>query len=186
MAADKEEVVQREDVIYGEGLDAMLEYYRGLQQILEELDFDEIREAHTEHWENLPFKQTIYADLWKDPYTKVQVKIKARVKAPRHDRRTSDDLYKGIFFISGYVVRAKFPHWEYWEEGSWFKRSAIYSFFQRILRSIMFEKEWAKYKEEAEELTLEITSRIREMEGSLPAIGKSKREWYQPHHRKRR
>ncbi|MDY6778599.1 MAG: hypothetical protein SVU32_08080 [Candidatus Nanohaloarchaea archaeon] len=184
--ADKTEVVQREDVVYGEGLDAMLEYYRGIQKVLQELGFDEIEEERSEHWENLPFKQTIYADKWKDPFTKVQIKIKARVKTPRADRRTGSDLYKGIFFISGYVVRAKYPHWEYWEEKTWFKRSAIYKFFMRVLKSIMFQKEFEKYKEEAEELTIEITSRIREYEGSIPAIGKSKREWYQPDFRERR
>jgi len=183
---DKTEVVQREDVIYGENLDEMMEYYRGIQQTLLDLDFDEIDEARSEHWENLPFKQTIYADMWKDPFTKIQIKIKARVKTPRRDRRTTQDLYKGIFFISGYVVRERYGHWEYFEENSWFKRSAIYKGFQKILRSFLFRKEFKKYKEETEELTIEVTSRIREFEGSVPAIGKSKREWFQPSYRERR
>lgn len=182
---EKMEVVQREDVVYGEDLDAMLEYYRNLQQILEDLDFDEIQEGRTEHWKNLPFKQTIYADMWKDPFTKIHIEIRARVKTPRSDRRTSQDLLKGIFFISGYVVRERFPHWEYWEEESWFKRSAIYKFFMRIWKSFFFRKELEKYKEEAEELTIEITSRIRELEGSVNAIGKSKREWFRPSFRER-
>lgn len=185
--ADKQEVVQREDVVYGHGLDAMMEYYRGIQQIMMDLDFDEIEEVRSEHWENLPFKQTIKGDIWKDPFTKIQIKVKARVKTPRADRRDeSGDHYKGIFFISGYVIRERYPHWEYWEEKSWFKRSAIYTFFQKILRSFIFAKEYEKYKEEAEELTIEVTSRIRELEGSVPAIGKSKREWFNPDYQRGR
>lgn len=183
MAIEKEEVIQREDIVYGEGLDAMLEYYRHLQGILMDLSFDEIDETSTEHWSSLPFKQKIYARKWKDPFTKIEVKIKARVKTPRSDRRVSTDTLRGIFFISGYVIRDQYPHWEYWEEDNWFRRSKIYTFFQRILKSFFFQKEWEKYKEEAMELTLAITSRIREREGSIPAIGRSKREWFKPEFR---
>lgn len=186
MAYNREQVAQSEDVVFGSSLDEMMEYYRGVQQTLVELGFDEIEEVRTEHWENLPFKQRIKAQKWKDPYTMIEIKIKARVKTPRADRRDSTQDFKGIFFISSYVERTKYPHWQYFEEQRWFKRSSIYQFFAGLLDSFLLAKEWAKYKEEAQELAVEVASRIREMEGSVPAIGRSKREWVQPDFRKRR
>jgi len=183
---DKEEVVQREETIYGREIDDMLAYYRRLQGIMEELGFDEIDESRTEHWENLPFKQTIYGVIWKDPFTKIQVKVKSRLKSARADRRVDEGTLKAVFFVSGYVVRTRYPHWEYFEESSWFHRSKIYKFFRRILDSFLFRKEWKRYKEECEEITVELVSRMRKLEGSLPAIGRSKREWFRPQFREER
>lgn len=177
MGGEKHKVIEREDIIYGEGLDNMMQYYRGIQRVLEDLNFDQIIEARTEHWEHLPFKQTINAYKWTNPFTKLRVKIKARVKIPFRGRQTSDELYKGRFVLTGYVVHERYPRWEFFEPESWFERSPIYRFFGKFFSSFLFKKEWEHHREEVEELTIEVMSRIRELEGSMPAIGRSKREW---------
>ncbi|MDY6789469.1 MAG: hypothetical protein SVV03_05925 [Candidatus Nanohaloarchaea archaeon] len=173
-------VTEREDFVYGEGLDNMMQYYRGIQKVLEDLDFDRIVEDRSEHWEYLPFKQSISAYKWKDPFTKIRIKVKARVKLPFKGRRTSEDLYKGRFIVSAYVIHETYPRWEFFEPKSWYEHSPLYKPIRMFLSKFFFKKEWEKYKEEAEELATEVISRIRKLEGSMPAIGRSKREWVEP------
>lgn len=174
---DKYKVTEREDIIYGEGLDNMMQYYRGIQRVLEDLNFDQIEEDRSEHWEHLPFKQTINGYKWKNPFLKIRVKIKARVKAPFRGRKTSDKSYKGRFIVTGYLEEDRYPRWEFFEPKSWFEKSPIYKGIRKFLYTFWSKKEREKYREEAEELAIEVMSRIRKLEGSMPAIGRSKREW---------
>lgn len=176
----KDKVLRREDFIYGEGLEDLMEVYRALPRILEDLGFEESSEFYSEHWETLPFKTYFNAYRWKDPYTAIRFKMGVRVKEPRSDRKTGEEVYKGKFTLNAWVVHTKHPKWGKFEATSMFKRSFFYKLFYRIAKGWLFRKEEERYKEEAEELANELMSRVREVEGSVPAIGRSKREWYTP------
>lgn len=177
---EKHTVLKRDDIIYAENLDELMEMFRASLKLLEELGFQEIEEHYSEHWETLPFKNGVEAYKWKDPYTAIELHLAARVKEPRSDRKTKEDTYKVKILVTASVVRMRYPHWEWFEESTMFKRSWFYRAFKRLLDSFIFRKELEKYEEEAEELAIEFTSHLREVEGSLPAIGRSKREWYNP------
>ncbi|MDY6776834.1 MAG: hypothetical protein SVQ76_01885 [Candidatus Nanohaloarchaea archaeon] len=177
---EEDKVVRRDDHIYAEGVDELMEIYRSLQNVLDELGFDEISEFRAEQWESLPFKFYINAFKWKDPYTAIKFWIKIRVKEPRSDRKTGEEVYKGKLTMRGYISRVRYPQWNKFEETTRFTRSGLYRFFWKLANSFIFAKEREKYEEEAEELAVQFMSRLREMEESVPAIGRSKREWYNP------
>jgi len=189
MLDKSEQVCQREEEVYGKSFSDVHEYYRQVQRILEELGFDEIEEGYVETWGSLPLKNDILAYKYKDPFTRIRIKIKGRIKGPRLSRTESGDTIKARFVVSGHVEQQKYRYWKYFDDKSKFKKTSIYSavkkFVQNFMDSFMFRKEWEKYKEEAEELTIEVVSQLREVIGSVEAIGKSKREWYQPDFRYR-
>lgn len=178
---DEERVIRREDFIYGKGLDELMEVFRALPNILENLGFDEVTEFYSEHWETLPFKTYFNAYRWKDPYTAIRVRMGVRVKEPRSDRKTAEDVYKAKMTLTTYLDTTKYPKWGKFEETSMFKRSWFYKAFWKLAHSdFLFGKEKEKYRAEAEELSHELMSRIREVEGSVPAIGRTRPEWYEP------
>ncbi|MCJ7478665.1 MAG: hypothetical protein MUP63_00615 [Candidatus Nanohaloarchaeota archaeon QJJ-7] len=178
---ENDKVLRREDFIYGEGLDDLMEVFRALPNMLEELGFDNVSEFYTEHWETLPFKTYFNAYRWKDPYTAIRFRMGVRVKEPRSDRKTDEDVYKAKLSLTAYLVKTKYPKWGKFEQTTAFKRSWFYKTIWKLLyNEFLFGKEQKKYEEEAEELANELMSRVREVEGSVPAIGKSKREWYEP------
>lgn len=176
-----ETVLTRDDHIYARDLDELMEMFRAMQKILEELGFQEIREEYAEHWETLPFKNGVEARKWKDPYTAIELDIGARVKEPRYDRKTDEDVYKVKIKVRAKVIKARYPHWEWFEETTFVKRSGIYKWLWKLVDNYLYRRAMERYREEAEEIGIEFTSRMREIEGSLPAIGRSKREWYDPH-----
>lgn len=187
-----EQVSQREEEVYGKSLDEVYEYYRHIQRILEELGFDEIIEDRVETWGSLPIKNDISAYKYKDPFTRVKVKIRGRVKGPRLSRTESENTIKARFMVSGHVEQSKYEYWRYFEgdkEERWIKKTSIYSklkeFMNSLINEFFLKKDWEKYREEAEELSIEVVSRLREVIGSVEAIGKSKREWFQPDFRYR-
>jgi len=71
-------------------------------------------------------------------------------------------------------VEVEFPH------KTVFQRSILYKGIIKMFYLLFYRKEIEKYKEEAEELTIEIADRAREAYDSVPSIGKSKREYYSP------
>lgn len=174
-------VLYRDDQMFAKNLDELMELFRSMLHILEELGFQEIRETYSEHWETLPFKNGVEALKWKDPYTAIKLNISSRVKEPRSDRKTDEDVYKVKIRVKADLIETTYPQWQWFEETTIFKRSAIYKFFHNLVHGLLFAKELEKYEEEAEELAVEFVSRMREIEGTLPAIGKSAREWYNPH-----
>lgn len=176
----KHRVLYRDDHIFARNLDELMEMFRSMLHLLEELGFQEISERYTEHWETLPFKNGVDAYKWKDPYTAIHLDISSRVKEPRSDRKTDQDVYKVKIRIKADLVETTYPHWEWFQSTSMFKRSWLYRKFHGLVHSVLFRKELEKYEEEAQELAHEFVSRMREIEGSLPAIGKSAREWYNP------
>lgn len=180
MYDESEKILRREDFMYGEGVDELMEVYRSLPNILENLGFQNVTEFYSEHWETLPFKTYLNAFKWKDPYTAIRARLGIRVKEPRSDRKTGEDIYMAKLSLNMYVIRTKYPEWNKFEQTSIFKRSWFYKFFWKLLYSFLFKKEMEKYEEEAEELGIQIMSRAREVEGSLPAIGRTEREWYDP------
>ncbi len=175
-----DKVLRREDFIYGEGLDELMEVYRALPRILDDLGFQESSEYYSEHWETLPFKTYFNAYKWKDPYTAIRFRMGVRVKEPRSDRKTSEEVYKAKLSLNAYLIHTKYPEWGKFEMTSMFKRSFFYKIFWKLAHGWLFGREEEKYREEAEELANELMSRVREVEGSVPAIGRSKREWYNP------
>ncbi len=181
-----DKVIRREDFIYGEGLDDLMEVFRALPKILDDLGFQDVTEFYSEHWETLPFKTYFNAYRWKDPYTAIRVRMGVRVKEPRSDRKTGEEVYKAKLSVSTYIDTTKYPKWGKFEQTSMFKRSWFYHVFWKLLHNeFLFGKEHKKHEEEAEELTNELMSRIREVEGSVPAIGRTEREWYQPEDERR-
>lgn len=175
-----ESVLYRDDQIFAKNLDELMELFRSMMKVLEELGFQEVREAYSEHWSTLPFKNGVDAWQWKDPFTAIHINVSARVKEPRSDRKTAEDVYKVKVRVKADVTRTTYPHQEWFEETTIFKRSVIYRWLHKVLGSFLFRKDLEKYEEEAEELALEFVSRMREIEGSMPAIGRSAREWYNP------
>ncbi|MDY6761522.1 MAG: hypothetical protein SVY41_00565 [Candidatus Nanohaloarchaea archaeon] len=181
-----ENIIRREDFIYGEGLDELMEVFRALPKILDDLGFQEVTEFYSEHWETLPFKTYFHAYRWKDPYTAIHFYVKVRVKEPRSDRKTGEDVYKAKLSLRDNIIRTKYPKWGKFEQTSMFKRSWFYQFFWKLVHNdFLFGKEQERYREEAEELGNELMSRLREVEGSMPAIGRTEREWYQPEDERR-
>lgn len=178
---EKEHALTRDDHIYAKDLDELMEVFRAMQMILDELGFQEIHEEFSEHWETLPFKNGIEARKWKDPYTAIVLDVGTRVKEPRSDRKTAEDVYKVKITIKVDVIKTRYPHWQWFEETTYFQRSTIYQWLYRLTENLLFRSAMERYKEEAEETGLEFISRLREIEGTLPAIGKSKREWYNPY-----
>jgi len=176
----EETVLTRDEHIYAKGLDDLMEMFRAAQRLLDELGFHEIHETYTEHWETLPFKTGVDATMWKDPYTAIELDFTLRVKEPRSDRKTADDVYKAKITLTASVIRTRYPNWQWFNETSYFKRSKLYHFLHKIAEMSIFPAQEEQYKEEAEEIGIEFISQIREIEGSLPAIGKSKREFYNP------
>ncbi len=177
---DEEKVLRRDDHVYAEDVEEMMEVYRALQNVLDELGFDEISEFRAEQWETLPFKFYINALKWKDPYTAIKFWVKLRVKEPRSDRKTAENVYKAKMTMTASLVRTRYPHWDKFEETTAFKRSYFHKVAWKLINSFLFRKEREKYREEAEELGNQFMSRLREIEGSVPAIGRSEREWYTP------
>lgn len=178
---DTEKVLDRYEQLFGDDFEQLTEMFRALPKILEEIGFNEVSEFYTERWETLPFKTDLYAYRWKDPYTALKFYIKIRVKEPYSDKKTREDMYKGKLKVKAYLVTTKYPHWEYFEEDqSMFQRSWPYRALFKLVHGALFRKEREKYREEAEELALELISRIREVQGVAPAIGRSRREWYRP------
>lgn len=173
-------VLTRDEHLYAENLDELMEMFRAAQRILDEMGFQEMHETFSEHWETLPFKTGVEAKMWRDPYTAIVFEFKLRVKEPRSDRKTAEDVYKAKVTLTSKLVRSRYPHWEWFQETTYFRRSKLYQWAYKLVENILFKRQIEKYKEEAEELGLEFISQIREIEGSLPAIGKSKREWYNP------
>jgi len=173
-------VLYRDDQLFARNIDDLMELFRSMLTVLEELGFQEIREEYSEHWETLPFKNGVSAYRWKDPYTAIHLSVRGRVKEPRSDRKTDEDIYKVKLRVKASIVETAYPHHEWLEETTVFRRSWFYRFFRKLIRGLL-RKEHEKYEEEAEELAIEFVSRIREIEGSMPAIGKSPREWYNPH-----
>lgn len=176
-----EEVLSRDEQLYAHDLDELMELFRAIQKVLEELGFHEINEEFSEHWETLPFKNGVEATKWKDPYTAIVMDFKLRVKEPRSDRKTDEDVYKVKVTLDAELVRMRYPNWQWFEESTILKRSGIYKFLYKLTNNFLYAKEHQKYREEAEETGLELISRIREIEGTLPAIGRSTREFYNPH-----
>lgn len=178
---DAEKVLDRYEQLFGDDFEQLTEMFRALPHILEELGFNEINEFYSERWETLPFKTDLRAYKWKDPYTAIKFAIKIRVKEPYADKKTKEDMYKGKLKIKAYLATTKYPHWEYFEEEpTMFQRSWFYRALFKLVHGGLFGKERKKYKEEAEELALQLVSRIREVQGVAPAIGRSRREWYRP------
>ncbi|MCJ7450526.1 MAG: hypothetical protein MUP58_02190 [Candidatus Nanohaloarchaeota archaeon QJJ-9] len=179
--SEEETVMDRMDRIYVEDLDDALDYYREVQAILTDLEFDRVTEGRAESWDTLPIKQTIEAEKWKDPYTKIEIEIGASVSDPNNYSREDQnkELYKVKMAYEVNLIRTKSPRKTYLQERpAWFKRSWVYrNVVKRFAWSSIFNKDIEKYKEEAEELGLEVLSRIREAEESTPAIGRSKREY---------
>lgn len=176
-----EKVLYRYEQFFGEDFEQLTELFRHTPDILEELGFQEVGEFYSERWETLPFKTDIYATRWKDPYTAIRFQIKVRVKEPYSDHKTTENMYKGKLKIKAYVVETKYPNWEIFEkEPTMFQRSWFYGAIMRIIRSWLFRKEHERYKEEAQELAIAFVSRMREIQTGIPAIGRSKREWYTP------
>jgi hypothetical protein len=176
----KERVLNRDEHIYANNLDDLMEMFRATQRLLDEMGFQEIHETFSEHWETLPFKTGVEAKMWKDPYTAIVLEFKLRVKEPRSDRKTAEDVYKAKVTMKSEVHRTRYPNWQWFGEASYFRRSKLYHFIHKIAELSIFPSQMERYKEEAEEIGLEFISQIREIEGSLPAIGKSKREFYNP------
>lgn len=178
---ETETILTRDDHIYAYDLDELMELFRAMQKIMEDLGFQDIHEVYSEHWETLPFKSRLEARKWKDPYTVILLDAHSRVKEPRSDRKTAEDIYKVKLTVKTKVIRSRYPHWEWFEETTFIKRSKFYWLFHRLIDNFLYERELEKYKEEAEELGIEFASQVREIEGTLPAIGRSKREYYNPH-----
>lgn len=177
----EENVLTRDEHIYAEDLDSLMEIFRAMEMVLDELGFQEIHESYSEHWETMPFKNRVEARKWKDPYTAIVADVKVSVKEPRSDRKTGDDVYKVKINVKAEVIKTRYPNWQWFEETTYIKRSSFYQWIYRIVDNVIFETQMERYKEEAEETGLELISRLREIEKSLPAIGRSKREWYNPH-----
>lgn len=176
----EEHVLSRDEQIYAKDLDELMEMFRAAQRLLDELGFQEIHETFSEHWETLPFKTGVEAKMWKDPYTAIVLDFKLRVKEPRSDRKTDEDVYKVKVTLKADVQRTRYPNWQWFEDASYFRRSKLYHIIHRIAELSIFPSQMERYKEEAEEIGIEFISQIREIEGTLPAIGKSKREFYNP------
>ncbi len=187
MDSKKEEVIERREEIYGRNIDEVFEYYRHALRIMEELGFDEIEEGRSEMWKSLPIKPDIIGYKYKDPYTRIRIKVKTRVKKPRPNRKYGENTVKGRFMITGTVERKKDPEWGYLdsfvEQTFIGKTSIISSIKTKIMDFVqgrVSKSEWEVYKEEAEELAIEVASRFRQVLGSTKAIGRSKREGYIP------
>ncbi len=176
-----ETVLDRDDHIYAENLNDLMEVFRAMQMILDELGFQELHEEYSEHWETMPFKNGVEARKWKDPYTAIVIDVRVSVKEPRSDRKTGEEVYQVKLRVKAKAIKTRYPHWQWFEESTYVKRSAIYKWLYKLVDNVIFETQFERYKEEAEETGLEFISRLREIEGSLPAIGRSKREWYNPH-----
>lgn len=179
-----ETVLSRDEQLYARELDELMEIFRAIQKVLEELGFQQVNEDFSEHWETLPFKTGIEAWKWKDPYTAMMADFKLRVKEPRSDRKTDDDVYKVKITLKSKLIRTRYPNWQWFENSSILKRSGLYRFIYKLTNNFLYAKEQQKYREEAEETGLELISRLREIEGTLPAIGRSTREYYNPHNQR--
>ncbi len=183
----KEDVIKRREEVYGKNIEEVAEYYKHVLRILEEIGFDEIEEDRSEIWESLPMKPDIFAYRYKDPYTRIRIKIKTRVKKPRPNRRDGENTVKGRFEITGRVTRKKDPEWNHLDKfvGSTpIGKTSVYSKAKEkilnFVQGVVNSSEWEIYKEEAEELAIEVASRLRQVIGSTEAIGRSKREGFVP------
>lgn len=171
--------ISRQDFYYMDGENDLMKFYRSLMDILDDFEFDVIQEEmpFTHYFTALPkVNPKVVCSKWKDPYTKIEVTVKFKFKSPEAPQDTSEDLLKVELELSADLVT------EYPNETR-LDRSFISTIFQKIMEFFVYRKEKKKYWEEAEEIVLEIASRAREIHDSLPAIGKSTREYYKPEFR---
>lgn len=169
-----ESVISREDYLYFRSEKDFLSYYTNLQEILENLGFRLMQEPRMEWWTANPkLKPNVQATKEKDPYTDIVITVKPKLKKPlQHFKFASDTLKLQLQMSSS--VEVEFPH------ETPFQRSIFYKGILKAFLALSYRKEIEKYKEEAEELTLEIANKARETYDSVPTIGKSKREYYSP------
>lgn len=150
-----------------------LKFYTKMTDILNDLGFNIVDEYYAEWWTVSPlYKPSVRAIKEKDRFTSIEVQIKWRWKKPLQSMRESADTLKIELSITGSVMI------DYGEGG----RSIFYKAFTKLLE-LLHRKDYRKYREECEELVIEIAQRGREIYGSLPAIGRSKQEYYRPVHR---
>lgn len=179
---EKVQVVKRREEVYGRNTAEVYEYYNQILGILDDMGFDEIKETRTEAWKSLPMKPDIEAYRYKDPFTRIRIKIKTRVKSPRPNRMVSKDTRKARFIISGFVERKEDPEWGYFESSTFFGKIKPYQWLKNQVLSYVqksvLDGSWGTYLEEAEETAIEVASRLRQSVGSPEAIGRGKREAY--------
>lgn len=177
-----EDVIHREDNIFASNEEDLLQWYRAISTILEEdLHMQLVDETRAETWETLPFKRSIEARKEKDPYTTIVVDLSLKVKTPLAFRQSSDDLLKVAFVIDGKVEYDFTPRRR---EKTLFHDSVIYKIYANLVRNMVYtSKEEQKLEEECEELVLYIMDRLRDLQGSVETIGRSKREFFKPHYR---
>lgn len=150
-----------------------LKFYTKMTDILKNLGFNIVEETRAEWWTVSPlYKPSVRAVKEKDRFTSIEVGIKWRWKKPLQSMRESSDTLKIELSIKGSVTM------DYKEGGT----SIFYKAFIKLLE-ILHRKDYEKYREECEELVIEIAQRGRDIYGSLPAIGRSKQQYYRPIHR---